>query len=102
MKTKAILFLAILSLTTIIATNPLDVDLEAGKNNISVLEYFPAIPVSTLIAAHPEIESISVNEYGQTFVYINTFGGIGTDFLFQPEKEYEVHVSKQTKLFLND
>ena len=95
-----ITFLFVISLTTSIAENPVVIELTPENKTLLVEEYFPAIPVRELIEKHPEIEAISMQEYGNTFVYVDAFNGIGTNFLIEPSKQYEIHVSKKIELTL--
>lgn len=91
MKKQTLFLIVILSLTATIAENPLEVEIPQGESNFTILEYFPSIYVSELIKTNPEIQSVSIQEYGQTFGYLNTLGGIGTNFLIEPNKNYEIH-----------
>jgi len=100
MKKKLILLMALLTLTTTIAEDPMTLTLKQGENIIQVNEYFTSYPVSYLINQYPSIQSVSMQEYGQTFGYINAFGGIGIDFLIQPGKEYEIYVGEDTSINL--
>lgn len=91
MKSKIIFLMFILTMATIIAQNPISFELQEGKNNITINETFDYMYASDLIMAYPQIESISVNEYGRTFGYVNTFGGIGQNIIIEPEREYEIY-----------
>ncbi len=90
MKKQALLLITILCMTTIIAENPLNLNLPTGKSNFTIEEYFPAVYASNIIKENPGIQSISIKEYGQTFGYLNTLGGIGTNFLIEPGRNYEI------------
>ncbi len=94
MKKQIIILLLIISLTVIMAENPLLIKIQENQTNFTVNEYFPPIFASQLIKENPNIQSISVSEYGQTFGYLNTFGGIGTNFLIEPDKNYEIHTNQ--------
>jgi hypothetical protein len=94
MKKQFLLLILVLSLTTIIAENPLEVQVPQGESNFTIQEYFPAVHVSELIKTNPQIQSVSIKEYGRTFGYLNTFGGIGTNFLIEPNKNYEIHTNQ--------
>ena len=100
MKKQILLLIIILSLTSIIAENPLSVEIPMGKSNLTVLEYFPSTYVSELIDKNPEIQSISISEYGQTFGYVNILGGVGTNFLVEPNREYEIYTNQSTTINL--
>ena len=100
MKKQTLLLILILSLTTIIAENPLELEAPQGKFNFTILEYFPSIYASELIQTNPEIQSISIKEYGQTFGYLNTLGGIGTNFLIEPNKNYEIYTNQSITINL--
>lgn len=91
MKSEIILLIIVLSMTTIIAENPLSVKLQEGKNTITINETFDTIHASELISMYPQIESISINEYGKSFGYVNTMGGLGTNIMIEPQKEYEIY-----------
>jgi len=98
---KAIILLAVfLSLTTIIAEEPLEINLIKGKNNLTIYENFYSIYASQLIERYPEIESITLFEYGNNFGYVNVFGGVGTNFFFEPTKKYEITTNKNITLYL--
>ncbi len=101
-KKQALFLIIILSLTVIVAENPLELKIPQGESNFTVLEYFPSMYASELIAANPEIQSISVEEYGQTFGYLNTLGGIGTNFLIEPNKNYEIHSNQSATIKLKN
>ncbi len=94
MKKQTLFLVLILSLVTIIAENPLEVQIPEGENNLTISEHFPSIYASELIKENPEIKSISIQEYGQTFGYLNTLGGIGTNFLIEPNKNYEIYTNQ--------
>ena len=100
MKRQLMLLMFIFSLTTIIAENPLSLEIQEGKFNLTINEYFPSIYVSQLIENNPEIQSISIQEYGRTFGYINTLGGIGTNFLIEPNRNYEIYTNQTITIHL--
>ncbi len=98
---KTMFFLVIiLSLTTIIAENPLSIEIFEGESNFTIEEYFPSIYASQLIEKYPSIQSISTEEYGQTFGYINLFGGVGTNFQIDPAKTYKIFTSENITVVL--
>jgi len=98
---KTIIFIIlVLSITTLIAENPLSVELFQGKNNILINESFPAIYASELVKEYPSIKSISISAYGTTFGYVNEFGGIGPNLIIEPGKEYEIFVNESAIIFL--
>lgn len=101
---KKILFLLmiVISLTTTLAENPLNIKINEGRNNFTIEEYFPPVYASQLIADYPGIQSVSVKEYGQSLGYINLFGGIGTNFLIESGKNYEIYTSKNITLSLKN
>ena len=94
------LFILILSMTSIIAENPLSINLIEGKNNFTINEYFPSIYASQLIEEHHQIQSISISEYSSTFGYVNILGGVGTNILIESNREYEVYVSENITIEL--
>lgn len=102
MKKQILLLIFIFSLTTIIAENPLSLEIQSGKSNFTITEHFPSIYASQLIEKNPEIESISIKEYGRTFGYINTLGGIGTNFLIEPNRNYEIYTNQTITIQLKD
>ncbi len=102
MKKKISLLILLLSLTMIIAENPLELNVPQGKSNFTVSEYFPSFYVKKLIQSNPEIQSITIQEYGQTFGYLNALGGIGTNFLIEPNRNYEIYVKEAITIKLKD
>ena len=102
MRIKIFLLIFILSVTTIIADNPVNISMIAGRNNFTVQEHFPSIYVSEIMREYPEIQSVSISEYGTTFGYINTLGGIGTNFLIEPDKYYEIYVNQSITIYLKN
>jgi hypothetical protein len=100
MKTKLFAILLVLSMATIIAENPLSVSLNLGRNNFTIQEDFPIIYASQLIEEHPQIQSITTYQYGQTFGYVNVLGGIGTNFQIEPTKDYEIHTNSSITIYL--
>lgn len=94
MKKQILPLLLILCLATTIAENPLELEVPSGKSNFTIEEYFPAVYASELIISTPEIQSITIQEYGQTFGYLNTLGGIGTNFLIEPNRNYEIYTNQ--------
>jgi len=94
MKKQTLFLVLVLSLTTIIAENPLEVQIPEGEYNLTISEYFPSIYASELIKENPEIKSIPIQEYGQTFGYLNILGGIGTNFLIEPNRNYEIYTNQ--------
>jgi hypothetical protein len=68
-------------------------ELVVGKNNVSVSEFFYPVYVGDLVANNPQIQSVTLVEGGVRLAYVNVFGGIGQNFLFESGKLYEVHVS---------
>jgi len=102
MKAKLFTILLILSTATIIAENPLSVSLNSGRNNLTVQEGFPMISASQLIEEYPQIQSITTYQYGQTFGYINTLGGIGTNFQIESDKDYEIYTNSSITIYLRN
>jgi len=102
MKKQILLLITILTLTTIIAENPLELEIPKGESNFTITEYFPSTYASELIKNNPEIQSITISEYGQTFGYLNTLGGIGTNFLIEPSKNYEIHTNQTITIQLKN
>lgn len=101
--TNILIFLIFtLSITTIIAENPLSTSLVEGKNILEINEYFPPIYASELVKKYPQIESVSISEYFGTFGYINIMGGIGTNILIESSKNYEIYVNESMTIYLID
>jgi len=100
MKKQILLLITLFCLTTIIAENPLEIKIQNGESNFTVQEYFPSFYANQLIKQNPQIQSISITEYGQTFGYLNTLGGIGTNFLIEPNKNYEIHTNESITIQL--
>ena len=88
--------------STLIADSIVTMNVKKGENNIMVENYFHSLPVSSLISTNPQVQSVTLLEEGQTLGYVNVFGGIGTDFLIEPGKTYEVHSSEDLVIFLNN
>lgn len=101
MKKSLIIIIIVLSLTTIIADNPVELHLEKGKNIIIIDEYFKTLYASELIILYPQIESISMKKYGNTFGYVNTLGGIGTNILIESSTEYEIYSKENITIKIN-
>lgn len=98
-----IFFLTItLSLTTIIADNPLSITLEEGKNNFTINESFPSISIKELAIKHPEIKQASLTEYGTTYGFVNSMGGIGTPFIVETGRTYEIFVNETVIIYLKE
>lgn len=87
-------------LVVVIAQSPPTINLDKGKNNFSVDSFFYPIYVSTLVSKHPEIESVTLLDYGRSFGYVNVFGGIGTNFIIEQGKTYEIYTSKPMNITL--
>ncbi len=83
-----------LSATIIADLTAEKVELQEGKNTLIIDFEFSPVYVSDLIKAYPNIDVISINESGDLQGYVNVFGGIGTDFVFQTNKTYEI-ITKQ-------
>lgn len=102
MKAKIILFVLILFMTTIIADNPIYLEIKEGKNNITTSGEFISRYAKDLIEEYPEIESISIENYGFTYGYVNVLGGIGTNILIEPEKTYEIYSKENITIILKE
>ena len=102
MKKGLFAFLIILSLATIIADNPVTLELKSGKNNFTIEEHFPAIQVSNLISKYPQIRSASLTEYGTIYGYANVANGIGTNFIIEPGRTYEIYLSEDINISLKE
>ena len=102
MKTKLIAIMIILSMTTIIADNPVDLTLSQGKNSFLIEEHFESRYASELMLEYPEIQSISISEYGNSFGYINIMGGIGSNILIESNREYEIYTEKNITINLKN
>ncbi|HVY01827.1 MAG TPA: hypothetical protein VHA12_03625 [Candidatus Nanoarchaeia archaeon] len=74
-----------------------NLNLLEGKNNVTLNN---SIDVKTLVKLNPEIESITYQDEisGQSYAYINVFGGIGKKFTLESGKEYEIISKKNTTL----
>ena len=83
------------------ADNPVEINLTKGKNNFTINESFESNYASELIKEYPKIESISIKKYGNTYGYINTFGGLGIDIIIEPMQEYEIYVKENLSVNLN-
>ena len=101
MKLKIFLFIALLYLTTAIADGEVLVTLNPGKNVVLIDDYFQMISASELVKKYPEIESITLEKYGEQLGFINIFGGIGADFLITSGTEYEIYSSSIIEVYLS-
>jgi hypothetical protein len=102
MKRQLLIMALALSLTTIIADNPISIESLANeKTNLTVNDYFPSIYASELIEKYPQIQSISIERYGQTYGYLNILGGIGTNLLIEPYETYEIQSNETITIELN-
>lgn len=102
MKKQILLLALILSTATTIAENPLSLEIPVGESNFTISEYFSPIYVSQLIEENPKIQSVTVKKFGQEFGYLNTLGGIGTNFLIEPEKSYEIYTNETITIILKN
>jgi len=98
--TKIIIVILIISMTTTIADMPLEVSLNVGKNILNTTEYFPPIYASEFLKEHAEIQSISFNEYGNSYGYVRAFGGIGTNILIESGRIYEIQATEPINISL--
>ena len=101
MKKIIICLMMILSLTIIVAENPVELTLTEGKNVMVINDYFQSMYASELMSLHPQIESISIEKYGNTYGYINTLGGVGTNMLIESSNEYEIYSKENITIRLN-
>ena len=58
------------------------------------------IYASDLVYLNPDIEYILYYDtfLEQNIVYVNAFKGLGSNFIIDPEREYEISVRKDIKL----
>lgn len=71
------------------------IKLKIGENFINLSFDFSPIYSRDLIENYPEISVITFNESGISGGYVNVFGGIGKNFLIEPNKEYEIITKKE-------
>ncbi|GBE20030.1 hypothetical protein BMS3Abin17_00762 [archaeon BMS3Abin17] len=71
--------------------------LKKGGNYVSINQPLSA---KELVVLNPEIEYISYfDEFlNKSVAYVNIFGGIGSNFMINPEQIYEISVSKEINL----
>jgi len=72
-----------------------EIHLSSGKN---YLIFNQSILASDLIKKNPQIQVISYFDEvkNKSVGYVNIFGGIGTDFLIDQEKIYQIFVDTET------
>ncbi len=73
------------------------VNLVEGKNTISFNVSNP-FSVETFVKLNPAIETVSYHEGNETVGYVNTFGGVGKNFLIESGKDYEIFSSSNITL----
>ncbi|MCX6750038.1 MAG: hypothetical protein NTZ83_01120 [Candidatus Pacearchaeota archaeon] len=76
------------------------IKLSEGKNIINLSFEFNPLYVEDLVKIYPEIATVTYNESGQEFGYVNVFGGIGENFVIYPNKIYEITTQKEVNLNL--
>jgi hypothetical protein len=74
-----------------------DIPLAQGRNYLQ-FNFSSSLSAKDLVSKNPDIEAISFTENNQTVGYVNVLGGIGKNFLLQPNSVYEIISKKQTKL----
>jgi hypothetical protein len=70
------------------------IELKKGENLFNTSFEFSPIYVKDFVNAYPEVSVISYVENGITEGYVNIFGGIGKNFIIEPNKVYEI-ITKQ-------
>lgn len=88
----------ILLVQFMIAEKFLKVEISEGKNNIFM--NYSLGHASDLTKLYPEIETITYEEDGEKIGYVNVFGGIGKDFLLEPNKTYEINSNKNITIYV--
>jgi hypothetical protein len=71
-----------------------EIELKNGENIVNMSFEFSPLYVQDLIKYYPEISAVTINESGELKGYVNVFGGIGNNFLIEPNKNYEI-ITKQ-------
>ena len=103
MKTQKIILALVLM--TVIATafqNPIEINIQEGKNNFTATEYLAPITAAELIQEYPQIKSISTNIYGNTYGFVNIMGGIGSNIIIESGKTYEIYSEENITITLNN
>lgn len=101
MKSKIVILILILSMTTIIADNPVFAEIKEGKNIVITNDSFSSYYASQIMEKYPQIESISMRKYGMSFGYVNTMGGLGTNIIIEPNQEYEIYSTENLTIEFN-
>lgn len=98
----SILMICLLGISGIILAEEFNegIKLCEGKNTINLSFEFNPIYVSDLIQLNPEIETVTRNNGTQEIGYVNIFGGIGKNFVIQPNKTYEITTKQEINLNL--
>jgi len=75
--------------------------LKTGKNYLILNQ---SLYAKEIIILNPEIESLSYfDEFlNKSIGYVNVFGGVGSNFITNPEKAYEINVKEDINLRLLD
>ena len=75
------------------------IEIVEGRNNFSGHEFEPFY-AKDFVLNNPEIVSISYSVSGNSYGFLDVFGGIGTNFVVVPEIEYEVVARENVTLYL--
>lgn len=96
MKNRIILLAILLIVTSSIyaVTQTSEVQLIQGKNNVTTSQNFRPTYVSDFVRVYSFIDVISYKEENETVGFVNTFGGIGENFIMYPNQTYEI-ITKQ-------
>jgi len=83
--------------------NVKEFELEKGKNTL-IFNNTEEFYVKSLFDLNEDIEVVSYNvvnrDVNKSIGYIKAFGGVGKNFIVEPNKEYEVIVSENTTVTL--
>lgn len=85
--------------------SPSEIEVNEGKNTIEINETFTPFRVSVLVENNEYIRSVTLIEsyFGSNNSsrgYVNAFGGIGENFMIEPNKTYEIVSSKNKTIQL--
>lgn len=93
-------FILILYLALIHSISGKSIDLDSGKNYV-VFNNSEAFYVEDLIRLNPDIEVVTYYlSENESVGYVNFLGGIGENFVINPETKYEIIVNKNITLAL--
>ncbi len=100
----ALIFIAGISISAIFSANERVVntgpELKKGKNYVKINSTYSFLYAKELVIMNPDIEYISYYDsfLNKSIGYVNVFGGIGTNFLIDKNRVYEISVKRNITL----